>query len=387
MLQLERAIEAFESAARAAVPRYEPLGHSALSEFVSRFDDAFVAGLSPFTGASVASRAAAVSSVVEGLGSAMESVSEIAARRGLSFDSTPDAVARLADPDGLVGLAKGVSVDQGVLADARSFAAFALGDKPVDEISRLRSLLEKRLSDWRDALGRCRGAAERCGLGFDSSSMASISELAALAQVSVDAPSDLLEYRNPSFAHPRTAELIDKTRSALAAEKEGRSAFGGIFYLDALPPTAELKAAITSLRSKDGLFAFFDGEWRKSKRLHAGLSREKRKLNARERSEELTGLASWIEAKESFLADHEIKSAFGGLFRGLETDPDMAARLYGWYQQSEDDAPGDLPRSERQGRSELHWSRQTGGACLQGGNDPCRRRDAFRSRGCREGCV
>lgn len=330
---LERAIEAFESAARAAAPRYEPLGHSALSEFVSRFDDPFVAGLSPFTGAAVAVRAAAVSSVVEGLGSALGSVSEIAARRWLSFDSTPDAVARLADPDGLAGLAKGVSVDQGVLADARRFAAFALGDKPVDEISQLRSLLEKRLSEWREALKRCRGAAERCGLGFDSS-MASISELAAVAQVSVDAPSDLLEYRNPSFGHPRTAELIGKTRSALAAEKDGRSAFGGIFYLDALPPLAELKAAITSLRSKDGLFAFFDGEWRKSKRLHAGLRREKRKLNARERSEELTGLVSWIEAKESFLADQEIKSAIGGLFRGLETDPDMAARLYEWYQQS-----------------------------------------------------
>lgn len=330
---LERATEAFESAARSASPRYAPLGQSALVEFVSSFEDSFVAGLSQITCTSVAGRASAVSSVVAKLNYALGQVSEIAARRGLPFDSTPDAVARLADPDGLCGLAKGVSVDHVVLADARRFACFALGDKSVDEIIRLRSLLEKHLSEWRDALKRCRSAAERSGLAFDAST-ASISELACLAQISVDAPSDLLEYRSPSFGHPRTAELIAKTRSALKDERDGRSAFGETFYLDALPPSGELKAAITSLRSKEGLLAFFDGEWRKSKKLHAGLSRAKRKLNARERADELTGLTSWIEAKDSFLADSEIKNAFGGLFRGLETDPEMIARLYGWYQQS-----------------------------------------------------
>ncbi len=329
----EQAIETFESISRSALPRYQQLGHSELSEFVTQFEDHFVASLSPFACAALASRAAAVSLAVESIGAALRHISEIADRRGLSFDSTPDAVARLADPDGLDGLTKGVSVDPEMLANARHLAAFELGDKPINEISQLRSRLEKYVSDWREALRRCGIAAERVGMEFDSSK-ASLSELAVLAEVFVDAPSDLLEYRNHSFSYPRTVELIGKARSSLMAERDGRSTFSEIFYLDDLPSIGELKAAVTSLRSKDGLFAFFDGEWRKSKRLHTRLSRQKRNLSAKERSEELTGLVSWIEANESFLRDEEIKNALGGLFRGFETDTDKAARLYFWYQQS-----------------------------------------------------
>lgn len=330
---LERTIEVFESAARSAGPRYEPLRHSALTEFVAGFDDVFISDLSPFPCSSVAENASLVSATLERLGSALARISEIATRCGLSFDSTPDAVARLADPDGLSGLAKGASVDEGLLTEARRFAAFALADKPLDEMLRLKACLEKHVAEWREALGRCRGAAGRAGLGFDAST-ASLSEISTLSRIALDAPPDLLEYRSQSFNHPRTAELIGKTRSTLAVEREGRSAFDAVFYLDTLPSTGEIKAAITSLRSKDGLFALFDAEWRKSKRLHAGLSREKRKLGAKERAEELSCLLSWIESRESFLGDQEIKIAFGGLFRGLETDPDMITRLYSWYQQS-----------------------------------------------------
>ncbi|MEF8720263.1 MAG: AAA domain-containing protein [Candidatus Accumulibacter necessarius] len=150
--------------------------------------------------------------------------------------------------------------------------------------------------------------------------------------MAVDAPGDLLEYRGAAFGHPRTAELIGKIRAAIGAEREGRTSFGQMFYLDALPPVEEIKSAVARLRSKDGLFAFFDGNWRKAKRLHTGLCKETRKLGSRQRAEELAGLAAWIEARDAFVSDAEVKAAFGGLFRGLDTNPDAVRRLYDWYQ-------------------------------------------------------
>lgn len=329
----ERAIESFDAAARAASPQYAALGRSALSDFSGAFDDGFVSGLAPFPAGVLAERSSAVLGATERLSSALSAIDDIATRWGLPFDGTPNAVARLADPDGFEMLSRGMAVDDSTLAEARRLAVFALADKPLDEILNLREGLEKHVAEWKEAVARCRGASERAGLGFDSS-RAAIAELAALSQVATDAPENLLEYRNPSFTHPRTAELIGRTRGALAAEREGRERFGSMFYLDTIPSVSEIKSSVTALRSKDGLFALLDGEWRKAKRLHAGLCREKRKLGAKARSEELAALASWIDARDTFLADQEYKNAFGGLFRGLETDPDMVALLHGWYQQS-----------------------------------------------------
>lgn len=330
---LEREIESFDAAARAASPQYAALGRSALTEFSESFADGFVAGLAPYSARDLSERSAALHAATERLSDALTAIDAVATRWGLPFDGTPNAVAKLADPDGLELLSRGLSVDESLLAEARRLAAFALADKSLDEIRSLRERLERHAAEWKEAVSRCRSASERAGLGFDSSP-AAIAELSVLSQVANDAPEDLLEYRSQSFTHPRTAELIGRTRSSLAAEREGRERFGSMFYLDAIPSVAEIKSSVTALRSKDGLFAFFDGEWRKAKRLHAGLCREKRKLGAKERSEELAALASWIDAREAFLGDQECKTSFSGLFRGLGTDPDIVARLYGWYQQS-----------------------------------------------------
>ena len=329
--RLEKAVESFEAASRVASPAYAPLGASALDAFITASESPFVSGLSSFRIGAVSERAASVLTAIESLSGALSRIEAIATRRSLPFDSTPDSVAKLSDPDGFPGLAKGVLVDEAVLAEARRYAAFVLSDKRASEMARLKSLLESQVVSWTEALGRCRSAAERVGLGFDSSKSA-VAEILALSKVAVDAPGDLLEYRSAAFGHPRTADLIGKTRAAIGAEREGRTAFGQMFYLDALPKVEEIKSAVALLRSKDGLFAFFDGDWRKAKRLHAGLCKEKRKPGARQRAEELAGLAAWIDASDTFVSDTEIKGAFGGLFRGLDTDPDAVARLYGWYQ-------------------------------------------------------
>lgn len=328
--RLEKALEAFEAAARVAVAPYGPAGTVALNALLANLIKAPEAGLGTFPISSIAARASAVLETAKSLSEAVSKVGTIAARRGLPFDSTPDSVARLAGPDGLPGLAKEIPVDATALAEARRLAAFRLSDKPTGEIQRLRTLLVAEASACSEALARCRLAAERIDIGFDSTERA-VEEISALAKVAATAPGDLLEYRRPTFGHARTAEHIVTIRTALAADRAGRESLGPVFYLDALPAPTEIKSAVAALRRKEGFFAFFDGEWRTARKLHAHLCKEKHKVSGRQRAEELARLVSWIEAKESFLADTELKECFDGLFRGLETDPAKIVRLNDWY--------------------------------------------------------
>ncbi len=331
--RLAKALETFEAAAHVAVAPYGPAGKVALDAFLANLAKSPTSGLGPFPVRSIAVRASAVLETARSLSEAVSKVGAIAARRGLPFDSAPDSVARLADPDGLPGLAKEMPVDAAALAEAHRLVAFPLANKPTGEIKKLKSLLEAEASACSEALARCRLAAERLGIGFDSTERA-VEETSALARVAAAAPGDLLEYRRPTFGHARTAELIGNIRTALAADRADRESFEPVFYLDALPAPAEIKSAVAALRRNEGFFAFFNGDWRKARKLHAGLCKEKRKVSGRQRAEELVRLVSWIEAKDSFVSDSELKESFGGLFRGLETDPDKIARLNDWYMSS-----------------------------------------------------
>lgn len=327
---LEKAIDTFMAAARASRAPYGPADKAAANSFLAGFGKAEASGLAPFAVAAIASKAAAVLDTCNALSGALSAVAGIASRRGLPFDSTPDSVARLADPDGLPGLSRDAGVDEASLSEARRLAAFPLADKPVAELFRLGALLEAEISACTEALDRCRSAAGRVGIAFDSTERA-VAEVDALSAVAAAAPADLLEYRRPTFGHARTSELIAKARTALAAEREGRARLGGFFYLDALPSVGEIKSAVAALRAKEGFLAIFDGAWRRAKRLHAGLSKEKRKISARQRAEELSALAAWMDARDAFAVDAECAECFGALFRGLETDPEKIARLDEWY--------------------------------------------------------
>lgn len=328
--RLEKAQETFVAATRDSAVPYGPAGKAALDAFLANCGKTAASGLALFPIRSIAMRAALALETASALSEAVFRIGAIATRRGLQFDSTTESVVRLADPDGLPGLAKETRVDAAALAEARRLATFPLADKPIAEIDRLKSLLHAETAACSDALARCRSAVENLGIAFDSTER-SVSEVAALVKVAAAAPEDLLEYRRATFGYARTAELVGKARSALAAEREGKASHDRRFYLDALPAVAEMKSSVAALRRKEGFFAIFDGEWRKARRLHAGLSKEKRKVSGRQRADELAGLVSWIEARESFVSDAELKACFGGLFRGLETDPEKIARLNDWY--------------------------------------------------------
>lgn len=328
--RLEKALKTFSTASRDTAAPYGPLSRALLDALLANCSKTAASGLAAHTIRSIAGQAAAVLDAVRSLSEALARVGAIAEHRGLSFDSTPDSVARLADPSGLSGLRRDALVDAKTLEEARRLARFPLSDTPVLNIHRTKSLMEVEISACAGALAHCRAAVERLGIAFDSTERG-VAEAAALAKIAAAAPEDLLEYRRPTFGRARIAELVEKIRSSIAEEQKGRTTLDRLFYLDALPPLAEIKSAVVALRRKDGFFAFLDKEWRSARRLHAGLSKDKRKISGRQRLEELTSLAAWIDARAAFVSDPELKESLGGLFRGLETDPNKISRLNDWY--------------------------------------------------------
>ena len=329
-INLENAIEAFENESRKTTAPYGPASKSVAEAFLTNFSNATPLGLAPFAVAAVALRAFAVLEATKILSVALTRVEAIASRRCLPFDTTPESVASLAVPSGIPGLLQDTRVDGQTLAEARRLADLPLTDKPVEDIELMKDRLEVETSACAEALARCRVSVERFGITFDSTELA-VAEAAALAKICAASQDDLLEYRRPTFGHGRTMELLEVVRASIIAEREGRSNLNNVFYLDALPTTLEMKSAIASLRSKDGFFALFDGEWRKARSLHSALSKEKRKTEGKQRSDELASLVLWIEARDAFTSNSELKECFGGLFCGLDTDPQKIASLNEWY--------------------------------------------------------
>lgn len=329
--KLKCAVSTFDMAASVAAAPYNPASKPLLETFLAAFSEPSLNRLGQHPAQVVAARAEAITNTAHDLTQVAELVGKVAIRHGLSFDSSPDAIVQLADPDGLRGLTPGQRVDRDVVVEASRLAAHPLGGEPLSQLIQIKANLEAEVSACSEALMRCRSVAEQLGLSFDSTQEA-VEEIATLADVAVAAPGDLLEYRRASFGQSRASELNQKVRSALASEKADKDSFTALFYLDTMPGVGEIKAAVQALRQKDGFAALFDGDWRKGRKLHRDLSREKRKLSARQRAEELAGLLRWIEAKEAFVADVELKEYFGSLFRGLETEPDKIEKLLGWYQ-------------------------------------------------------
>lgn len=326
----ELAVETFAVAAQDTTPPYNVASRVAAEEFLGAYGKVAPYGLESVSIATALDRAKALADIVFTLGTALDHISGIAKRRELNFDSSPEAVARLAGSAGIPGLVSQVEINPDILEKARKFVAFPLADRTIAEIDRLKGSLETEASACAEALARCRTVIERFGLPFDFTERA-VEEASLLAAVALQAPVDLLEYRQPGFGHVRTAELIAKIESFLVSEQKMRADLDQIFYLDALPAISDIKSSIITLRQKDGLFAFFDGEWRKARHLHAGLCKEKRKLSARQRMEELASLISWIESRQAFIAEPEFKECFGSLFRGLATDIGKIIHLNDWY--------------------------------------------------------
>ncbi|KAF0221142.1 MAG: superfamily I DNA/RNA [Geobacteraceae bacterium] len=313
---------------------YLPIYVSSLENLDSRLQATLPLSLVEQPGKYIKEGAKLLSQEVSRLEQSLERVSSIAKRRALKFDDSPSAIANLGQGDGIDEILPGVNVDSTVLEKAKQAAEFYLSDLSIGELDKRQHELHSLHDRITRLLHEIEGYASKLGLPFDSTQK-SIEFLATVSKISASAPSDLLDYRHASLAHPLTLELLPKAEGAFSSENSQRQSLANEFYLDVLPDLGNLKAAILTFRRGDSLFNIFNGDWRAAKKLFNSVSKTKIKCKATEYEAKITSLVCWIEHRTLFISNDEFQKTFGTLFKGLDTDFSKIRRLHNWYIESQ----------------------------------------------------
>jgi hypothetical protein len=265
-------------------------------------------------------------------------VTEFAGRFCLPYDGSPASVKRLADTGVLDGVLPGVRVDTTLVTLAAQRARALFGSLSISECKKRGATLAKILAESKAALAEVRTASEKAGFQFENITPEDIAQFGALVRIAQQAPRNLLEHRRAGFSHQQLAITVVRAEQAIDAERIARASLEHVFYLDDVPDLNEIKASIRVFRRGDSAFNFMSKEWRKAKRLHRELCKEKKKkATASECEERLLALASWVEQRQTLESSTVFQDAFGALFAGLRTDFSQIRALCDWYSTSHEE--------------------------------------------------
>lgn len=330
VLTTEIALNRFRQANSEFSFEYHPIFTSSVENLDSKLQATLPLSLSDQPGRSIRDGVGLLFQEVSRLEQSLDRVALIAKRRDLKFDGTPDSIENLGRGDGIDEVMPGVVVDSAVLEKAKLAAEFYLSDLAIGELDRRQHDLYVVYEKIARLLHEIAGYANKLGLPFDGT-LKSIDFLATICKISASAPSDLLDYRHASLAHPVALELLPRAEEAYSSEVSQRQSLANEFYLDVLPELGNLKSAIMTFRRGDNIFNIFNSEWRAAKKLFNSLSKSKVKCKASVCEEKITSLVCWIEHCTSFVANDDFKRAFGPLFKGFDTDFTKIRRLHSWY--------------------------------------------------------
>ena len=266
---------------------------------------------------------------------ALEVVRGIALSYGIDFDDAPDAIALFCGPDGIEEILPGVVVNEEIIAKAESASDFPLNDLAIADLDKHHEELCALHEQINILLDEVEGYCRQLYPNYDGTKR-SVCQFAALAEIASCAPSELLDYRHPMLAHPRTSDLLAIAEDAYTSERNQRELLEELFYLDMLPPIHELKAAIGTFRRGDRLLNFLNSEWRGAKKLFKRISKGKQKYKAYDYETTLTSMVRWIEHHDSIINNEEFANTFGPLFKGINTNFNEIKRLHTWYIESND---------------------------------------------------
>lgn len=328
---LAQAVDACANAIALAQPTYSTIHRASAEAFLRSSEQLALYGLGIHPIQTLDDHAQAMLTTVQRLSEALERITQLAQRRGLAFDGSPAALDALATPSTLPQLVPGSAHDPKVLEQARRLAAFPLAHRTIADIDQIQRALHAEIERWHEALARLQQATQRLGLPFDATERA-VEETAALARIAAAAPLGLLDDRHPGLAQPRAADWIAQVRQTLQSERETRIALNQTFWLDLLPPLPEVQTAIAALRREDNWLAKLNKDWRRARQLHARVCKEPRDVPTHQMAEELLQLAQWLELRDRFAFDPELRQQLGPLFHGWQTRPDALEQLHQWYQ-------------------------------------------------------
>jgi hypothetical protein len=188
--------------------------------------------------------------------------------------------------------------------------------------------------------------------------------------------------RHKTFGHARDSELIEKCRSALAAERNDKASFDPIYYLDALPTVAEMKSSVAGPAPQRRVLRLF--RWGLAQSPNAARRPlQGKEEDFRQAACRRVGRAGFVEARDAFVSDPELRECRGAV-PGSENRPGEnvpAQRLVSCWTLHN----GRVPRPFRQGQFDGHTVRKDCRTGSQGQFRRERRRKVGRNRGSRAG--
>jgi len=260
---------------------------------------------------------------------------DLTQRRNLSFDGTLKGLVRLQTRAGLPGLLSTEQVDAHVLASAQTFATSPWANETLEATERNLNRLAEYVEEADRILERVAQVTGELGVPFNGS-LESLEAVLALLGVATSARQELLEHRQNTFAEERFDAVLERAKRDHQLEAAERKVLEEAFYLDALPPSADLRRAQRIFRRGDGIFNFLNAEWRWAKSQLVGISRAKVKRNAAQSADACQRMADWIDHRTEFLTSTHYRRYFGDLFNGLDTDFSALAALRAWYRQGQE---------------------------------------------------
>lgn len=209
-----------------------------------------------------------------------------------------------------------------------------LTDRRLVQLRELPHTLRAEARELGEVLDGLQEVVEIAGFQFEGS-LRDLRHVRDAVNIARIAPTDLLAYRSRSFETPGIAAQLAQAKKQAFDLRQLRTRLAESLYLDQEPDRRTLQQAISALREGDGILQWFNGAWRKARKLHLSVSISKERKSAKERAEDVSEFARLLAGEKAFDESAEYAAAFGQLFSGVATEWAKIEQLATWYHVSQ----------------------------------------------------
>jgi len=221
-----------------------------------------------------------------------------------------------------------------VTAASQGLKACGLGSLDAKALGVKRRLLHESAEDAQAALTALNAAAQALGVPFDWTTGA-VRKVAAVVDVAEATPKEYLHLQHPGLRGSGVVSALKRGLAQLQENQRRHAAMSAQFYMDALPADDVLSSAILTLREGDAWYRFLQKRWRDAVRVHRQLQRQKTKLSAAERQQDLERIRQLAKDQHAWREDAELRSAAGPHFKAEQTPLEQLLPVAQWVESSD----------------------------------------------------
>lgn len=132
-------------------------------------------------------------------------------------------------------------------------------------------------------------------------------------------PRPLWKRRSPAILDEANRTVLEQARVQLSALNDRRKELEANYDLQLLPTLLELRNYGAALRASNRIFALFNSNCRKARKLYRSMSRSGSKRDQREMSDALLQCAQYLSDSDALSSNPVLRSICGPQFSGFET--------------------------------------------------------------------